>query len=136
MTEPAVIRQRLSNLPKTYQVIPQIREGSPRAAIYSSGHIKIHEISSLTQRDVVVGLLKCGGKQTALISAYMDIKIDAIPSHFLKVLEYCKAKGYSILIAADTNSHNTLWGKLIGTQKQQYPVQQITLRNIFTVVNM
>ena len=48
VTKPAVLRQRLSNIPNSYQVIPQIRDGSPRAAIFSSGHIKIHKVTALT----------------------------------------------------------------------------------------
>ena len=110
LTEPSVIRHRLSGIPKHYNSIPSHKENSPRAAILTSKTIDIQEISNLCSRDLVVGLIKCGNKYTALISAYMDIKSNPISSQLIEAVEYCKSKGYSILLATDTNSHSKLWG--------------------------
>ena len=74
VTEPSVIRHRLSGIPRHYNCIPAIKDNSPRAAIYTSPSIPIQEISNLSHRDLAVGLIKCGTKQTAIISAYMDKK--------------------------------------------------------------
>ena len=110
ITEPSVIKNRLSGIPKHYNSIPMNRENSPRAAIYTSQTIPIQEISNLGNRDLTVGLITHGSKQTAIISAYMDIKQNAITDQLQRAIEYCKNKGYSILLTADSNSHSKLWG--------------------------
>ena len=78
VTEPSVIRHRLSGIPRHNNSIPSLKENSPRAAIFTSPSIPIQEISHPGHRDLVVGLIKCGTKQTAIISAYMDC---AVPIH-------------------------------------------------------
>ena len=103
VTEPSVIRHRLSGIPKHYNSIPSHKDNSPRAAIFTSPSIPIQVISNLSHRDLVVGLINCGGKQTAIISAYMDIKAKPVTEHLQTALEYCKSRGYSILLTADTN---------------------------------
>ena len=110
ITEPATIRNRLAGIPKSYNVIPEARENSPRAAIYTSKTVQIHKIASLRHRDLAVDIIKIGGCSTAIISAYMDIKNIPIPEHLVKAIEYCKCKGYGILLGVDTNSHSKLWG--------------------------
>ena len=59
---------------------------------------------------MAVGLIKCGHKKTAIISAYMDIKLEATPQYLKDAIAFCKLRGYSIILTADTNSHNKLWG--------------------------
>ena len=110
ITEPSVIKQKLSGIPKHYNSIPMQRGNSPRAAIFTSSSIPIQEISNLGNRDLAVGLIKFGQRQTAIISAYMDIKQEAITEQLKNAVAYCKNKGYSILLTADTNSHSRLWG--------------------------
>ena len=75
ITEPSILKNRLSSIPKHYNCIPSVRENSPRAAIFTSQSITIQEISNLGHRDIVVGLIKCGNKHTAIISAYMEQKL-------------------------------------------------------------
>ena len=75
VTEPSVIKRRLSGIPRHYNSIPTTRNNSPRAAIFTSPSIPIQEISNLSHRDLAVGLIKCGTKQTAIKSTYMDIKV-------------------------------------------------------------
>ena len=110
VTEPATIRKKLSGIPKNYNVLPSDRDNAPRAAIFTSKTVPITEITNLRHRDLTVGLIMCGRKQTALISAYLDIKQDAVPDHLKDAISYCKKRGYSILISADTNSHSKIWG--------------------------
>ena len=40
----------------------------------------------------------------------MDIKTKPITDQLQDALDYCKSRGYSILLTADTNSHSKLWG--------------------------
>ena len=120
ITEPSVLRQRLSGIPKHYNTIPTQRDGAPRAAIFTSRTIPIQEISNLGHRDLAVGLIKCGNKQTAIISAYMDIKTTPITDKLQAAVNYCKQKGYSILLAVDTNSHSRLWGNSTNTRGKKW----------------
>ena len=95
--------------PTNSQILPTQRAGNPRAALYASKHLAINEINELTHRDMVVGLTRLDGKQTAIISLYLDITTTATPDYFNKALEYCKRRRYAVL--ADTNAHHKLWGK-------------------------
>ena len=78
VTEPSVIRHRLSGILRHYNSIPSQLDNSPRAAIFTNPSIPIQVISNLSHRDIAVGHIKCGGKQTAIISAYMVIKAKPI----------------------------------------------------------
>ena len=40
----------------------------------------------------------------------MDIKSNPVTEKLQNAIDYCKDKGYSILLTADTNSHSKLWG--------------------------
>ena len=86
VTEPSVIRHRLSGIPRHYNSIPTTKDNSPRAAIFTSPSIPIQEISNLSHRDLAVGLIKCGNKQTAIISAYMNIKNKPITDQLLSLI--------------------------------------------------
>ena len=63
--------------------------------------------------------MRCGNKQTAIISLYLDIKTTSTPKFFKQALEYCKQRGYSILIGSDTNSLCKLWGNVDNTRGKQ-----------------
>ena len=121
VTEPSVIRHRLSRIPKHYNSIPIQKGDSPRVAILTSSSIPIQEITHLSHRDLVVGLIKCGTKLTAItISAYMDIKDKPITGQLQAAIDYCKSRGYSILLAADTNSHSKIWGNETNTRGKKW----------------
>ena len=119
VTEPSVIKHRLSVIPRHYNSIPSQKENSPRAAIFTSPTIPIQEISNLSHRDLEVGLIKCGGKQTA-ISAYMDIKTKPVTGQLQAAIDYCKSRGYSIPLTADTNSHSKIWGNKTNTRGKKW----------------
>ena len=109
ITEPFCYKKKLCIIPKGSNCLPQIRSGHPRACIFSSKNIKIHEINELKSRDVAVGLTKLEGKSTVIVSLYLDINIQIEPI-MTPILEYCQTHGYGILIGADTNAHHTDWG--------------------------
>ena len=87
VTEPSVIKHRLSGILRHYNSIPSQKDNSPRAAIFTSPSVPIQEISNLSSRDLVVGFIKCGSKQTAIISAYMD---QSLTEQLLAAIDYCK----------------------------------------------
>ena len=68
------------------------------------------ELSQLNHRDMAVGLIKLDGKEVMIISLYCDIKEDQTPDFLKTALDYGEKRGYSILIAADTNAHSNMWG--------------------------
>ena len=87
ITEPSVIKHRLSGIPKHYNSIPMQRDNSPRAAIFTSKSILVQEVSNLGHRDLAVGLKKCGSKPTAIISAYIDIKNSPITEQLQSAID-------------------------------------------------
>ena len=66
------------------------------------------ELSQLNHRDMAVGLIKLDGKEVMIISLYCDIKEDPTPDFLITALDYGEKRGYSILIAADTNAHSKM----------------------------
>ena len=95
----------------------------------------IQEISNLSHRDLAVGLIKCGTKQTAIISAYMDIKNKPITDQLKAAIDYCKSRGYSILLTADTNSHSTMWGNETNARGREWEelieTEQLLVHNCY-----
>ena len=80
----------------------------------------MQEISNLSHRDLAVCLIKCSGKQTAVISAYMDIKTQPITEQLQAAIDYYKSRGDSILLTADTNSHSRFWGNETNTRGKKW----------------
>ena len=50
----------------------------------------------------------------------MDIKAKPITEELNAAIAYCKAKGYSILLTAGTNSHSKLWGNETNTRGKKW----------------
>ena len=111
VTEPYCYKKTLSIPPKNSVILPNKRDEHPRAAIFCSQDIKLNEISELKHRDMAVGVAKMDGKNTLIISLYLDIKFTVTPDFLINALKYAQHRGYSVLIGCDTNSHSTLWGK-------------------------
>ena len=105
-------------LPKGCNYLPQLRGGHPRACIFSSKNLKIHEINELRSRDVAIGLIRLDGKAMVIVSMYMDIN-PCIEPILAPILEYCQTHGYSLLIGADTNAHHTDWGNEVNERGKQ-----------------
>ena len=113
ITEPYCYKYKLSIPPKKSTIIPTKRTGQPRAAIFCSNNLLMTEIAQLSHRDMAVGLIKLDGKEVMIISLYCDIKTDPVPDFLKTALDYGEKRGYSILIAADSNAHSSMWGYLV-----------------------
>ena len=50
----------------------------------------------------------------------MDIKNKPITDQLQAALDYCKSRGYSILLTADTNSHSKIWGNETNTRGKKW----------------
>ena len=81
----------------------------PRAIIITSKELKIEAVSELCSRDIAVGLIKIGGKNTLVASIYMDILKPPISEEFEKLIQYADRRNFSLLIGADVNAHGKLW---------------------------
>ena len=71
--EPYYGNNYMSLVNKQITCIPANRQGKPRAAIFASSNQAISEVGTLTTRDTAAGILKIEGKNTLIISMYMDI---------------------------------------------------------------
>ena len=107
VTEPYCYKKSLSIPPKNSHVLPTNRKEHPRAAIFSSKDIIIHEVSELCHRDMAIGITKLEGRTTVLVSLYLDINQSPVPDFLVKALEYSRSRGYSMLIAV-SYTHLTL----------------------------
>ena len=67
ITEPYCYKKKTCIIPKGCNYLPQIRGGHPRACIFSSKNLKIHEINELKTRDIALGLIKLEGKSTVCL---------------------------------------------------------------------
>ena len=50
----------------------------------------------------------------------MDIKTKPVTEHLQAAIDYCKSRGYSILLTADTNSHSKIWGNETNTTGKKW----------------
>ena len=73
-------------------------------------------------------------KTIMTISAYCDINLDPISADIKNALAYAKQRGYSVLLAADTNAHSVLWGKETNRRGQEVEdfisTENLTIHNI------
>ena len=109
-TEPYYGNNYMSLVNKQVTCIPANRAGQPRATIFASPNQAISEVGALTTRDTAAGILKIEGKNTLIVSMYMDISATEITSQMDIVLQYAKQKRLALLIGVDCNAHHTAWG--------------------------
>ena len=53
------------------------------------------------------------GKETVILSAYLDITKEEIAEHLVKAIEYCKKRRFAILLGVESNAHSDNWGHSI-----------------------
>ena len=117
LQEPYKRKGKLVNLPRdavTYPS-PTVVE-SPRVAIIASKSLRILEVPSLSTVDAVVAVFRLHGKDYLLASLYFDINKEVIQSTFLQISKFANDNGMPLIIAADTNSHSTIFGPTQNTR--------------------
>ena len=124
----------MSLVNKQITCIPANRKGQPRAAIFASSNQAISEIAELTSRDTAAGILKIEGKNTLIVSMYMDILNQDMLNQLDTVLQFVKRKRLALFIGVDCNAHHTAWGNQDnprGKELFEYLVQnQLELHNV------
>jgi hypothetical protein len=84
-------------------------EDNPRAYILASKGLAISKVTHLCARDYAVGLTKLGGKQTLVVSAYLDILLTPISRELIDIIQFADRRRFALLIAVDSNAHSKLW---------------------------
>jgi ribonuclease HI len=84
-------------------------EDNPRAYVLANRKLAINKVSHLCSRDFAVGLMKLGGKQTLVVSAYLDILLTPIPRELVEIIQFADRRRFALLIGVDTNAHSKLW---------------------------
>ena len=111
LQEPPVQDKMVYGLSRRHSCFYKTGENRPRAAIYASRDLQLWPVPAYTSRDVVTCIWLKGERQIFVVSAYFDIQLgQVIPPTLQALLRYCESSNKEVLIAADTNSHSSLWG--------------------------
>ena len=105
--EPYCYKTKVCLMPRATSVIAS--KDCPRALIISSKNLAIQEVSNLCTKDMAVGLVKLGGKQTLIASLYLDITCAPVSNDLLSLINFADQKRFALLIGVDTNAHGRLW---------------------------
>jgi len=84
-------------------------DDNPRAYILASKGLAVSKVTHLCSRDYAVGLTKLGGKQTLVVSAYLDILLSPISREMIDIIQFADRRRFALLIAVDSNAHSKLW---------------------------
>ena len=95
-------------------------QSNPRTLIYTDINRQASYVESLSTPDITVIQITLNRKSTLLVSVYLDITwVKVIPDSLHKVLRYAEDNRLGILIAADTNSHSSLFGPSTNRRGEQ-----------------
>ena len=113
MTEPYTYDGKITGTPNGTSTI-YARSGPadppPRAGILAGGGVGITAMDSWCNRDCAVALTRVGGRQTVLVSLYLDITLEVQPEWLDKLMDMVTGRGLPVIIGVDSNSHSTLYG--------------------------
>ena len=114
ITEPYTTMGSITGLPPGLMTIYDRKNRStrapPRAGIIANRALGITAMEAWCTRDCAVGTVKLHGKQTILISLYLDIKQPVISRELVDLMAMIDRKHCAVIICADSNAHSTLYG--------------------------
>ena len=84
-------------------------DDNPRAYILANRKLAMSKVSHLCTKDFAVGLMKLGGKQTLVVSAYLDILLTPIPRELVEIIQFADSRRFAMLVGVDSNAHSKLW---------------------------
>ena len=70
----------------------------------------ITAMDSWCNRDCAVALAKIGGKQTVLVSLYLDINLDVRPGWLDGLMAMIEDKKFPVIMGVDSNAHSVMYG--------------------------
>ena len=133
ITEPYGNKNRVGAVPSGAKTI-SYGKSQTRAAIMFSSEVGLLHIESLCNEDCAVGLLKLDGVLTLIVSTYLDIKKDVVPTWLDDIVEYAKKRGYALLIGMDSNAHSVLFGPESNSRGEQ--LEEFIIDNGLAVENI
>ena len=113
LTEPHTVGNRIVGMPQGTKGIymrPNAQAPAPRAGIIISSDVKATVMESWCNRDCAVALARVAGKQTVIVSLYMDITLDVRPAWLEKLMKMVSDKKYALILGVDSNAHSSLYG--------------------------
>ena len=113
MTEPYTYSNKVTGLPKGTSLVyakNTVAGQPPRAGIIAGLDVRLTAMDTWCNRDCAVALARIGGKQTVIVSLYMDINLPVQPPWLDRLMEMVDKKGYPIIMGIDSNSHSALFG--------------------------
>ena len=113
MTEPHTYANKLTGMPNgTKKVMcgAKNEDPVPRASIVASLDVGLTAMDNWCNRDCAVALTRIGGRQTIIVSLYLDVKLDVQPAWLDRLMEMIETKNYPAIIGVDSNAHSTLYG--------------------------
>ena len=113
MTKPYSYKSKITNMPKGSKAIYARSKNEsfiPRAGIVASLDAKVTAMDSWCNRDCAVALARIGGKQTVLVSLYLDITLEVQPPWLEDLMDMIDSKNYPLIMGIDSNAHSTLYG--------------------------
>ena len=117
--EPYLSRGKVQGLHKNLKIFRGSNGPKIRACIATTDNIEAWLLTQFSNQDQTAIGLRMGGNILVVASTYMPYdSIDPPPPKILEELTlFCKEKKWSLLIGADANSHNTVWGSTDTNQR-------------------
>ena len=107
LTEPYTVQSQVVNMPKNTTLIYDrkcSKDGnSPRAAIAASPDLRVNSMDSWCNRDCAVGLVNIHGRQTALVSIYLDINKPVVQPWLEELMSMITQKKLPVILCLDSN---------------------------------
>ena len=113
MTEPHTYGNKITSMPNNAKVVYARSGGNnaaPRAGIVSSRDINLTVMESWCNRDCAVALARIGGKQTVIVSLYLDITLEVQPQWLDNLMHMINDKNFLVTMGIDSNAHSVLYG--------------------------
>ena len=113
LTEPYVVENRIVGMPRGTKSIyarTTDRTLAPRAGIVVSKDVGLTAMDSWCNRDCAVALTRIAGKQTVVVSLYLDITMEVRQQWLDNLMDMITDKDYAVIIGVDSNAHSSLYG--------------------------
>ena len=113
MTEPYTAHNKITGMPSGTRVVyarSQDPKGPPRAGIVSSIDVRLTAMDSWCSRDCAVALTRVGGRQTIVVSLYMDINLEVQPEWLVQLMIMINRKKFPVIMGIDSNAHSSMYG--------------------------
>ena len=106
LTEPYTVNNKITGMPRgTTTIFARMKNNeAPRAGIVASVGVNLTAMDSWCNKDCAVALTRIGGKQTIVISLYLDIKAEVQPKWLDELMGMIDRKKYPVVLGVDSLS--------------------------------